>query len=267
MKMIASTKMVRAQKAMEVGKIFGSLTRGRNFWNFISISIESFKKNFINTSEGDDQRSKFIICCSSDRGLCGAIHSSLAKLTKQQIRNDESKNKMTVEAVILGDKAKAQIAKDFRKKIKITFNQIGKSIPSFDDAIQISIFLEQNIDDFLQTTLTIFYNEFKSVIAYNPGPLSHIVSLTSMRHSDVFSKYETENYVIEAFVSFNRISGIFQGLVEGHASEMAAKRMAMENASKNAESICSNLIMQYNRTRQAVITNELVDIITGASAL
>lgn len=187
-------------------------------------------------------------------------------MIKQRIKNNESK-KISADVVVLGDKAKAQIAKDFKRSITATLNQIGKSIPSFNDAIQISIFLEQNMDNFLHRPLTIFYNEFKSVIAYNPCPLPDVISLSSIHNSDVFSNYETESYVIEAFVSFNRISGIFQGLVEGHASEMAAKRMAMENASKNAESICSQLLMQYNRTRQAVITNELVDIITGASAL
>ena len=81
------------------------------------------------------------------------------------------------------------------------------------------------------------------------------------------SKYELAQDAFEAFVEWNRVCALYWAIVEGYASEMSARRMAMENASKNADAICSRLTMQYNRTRQAVITNELVDIIVGASAL
>lgn len=79
--------------------------------------------------------------------------------------------------------------------------------------------------------------------------------------------YEVSDDALDAYIHFNQVSSLFWAMAEGYASEMSAKRMAMENASKNADAICGNLTMQYNRTRQAVITNELVDIIVGASAL
>lgn len=79
--------------------------------------------------------------------------------------------------------------------------------------------------------------------------------------------YEHSPETLDAFVQFNRLCALYWSLAEGHASEMSAKRMAMENASKNADAICNRLTIQYNRTRQAVITNELIDIIVGASAL
>lgn len=79
--------------------------------------------------------------------------------------------------------------------------------------------------------------------------------------------YEVSDDALDAYIHFNQVSSLFWAMAEGYASEMSAKRMAMDNASKNSDAICGNLRMQYNRTRQAVITNELVDIIVGASAL
>ena len=76
-----------------------------------------------------------------------------------------------------------------------------------------------------------------------------------------------ESFVLDEYIQFQLANSIFWGLVESHASEMSAKRTAMDNATKNAGEMIENLTMKYNRTRQAVITNELVDIIVGASAL
>lgn len=213
-----------------------------------------------------------IIACSSDRGLCGAIHSSVSKFVKKTVSEDHHP---TAQIVVLGDKAKPQIARGARKNIVMSFNQIGKDIPTFTDAIDIT---EQVLPKLSLSSSSaeaspenrplamVVYNQFKSVIAYETTAVS-VPDADRLASMPKLAAYEVDPVVLEAFGHFLLAAQIFAGLVEGHASEMSAKRMAMENASKNSDEIVLSLTMQYNRTRQAVITNELVDIITGASAL
>ena len=213
---------------------------------------------------------QLLIACSSDRGLCGAIHSSVSKFTKKLVEEAAAKNQ-TSQIVVLGDKAKPQIARTCRKNIIMSFNQVGKDIPTFTDAIGIAqLVLNQQAatatPESVQPEIKVIYNAFKSVIAYETTPVP-VYTDKQLQVSPKLAAYEYEDSVLEAYSQFLFTSQVFRALVEGHASEMSAKRMAMENASKNSDAIVLNLTMIYNRTRQAVITNELVDIITGASAL
>lgn len=218
---------------------------------------------------------QLLIACSSDRGLCGAIHSSVSKMTKK-LFDEASSNGQTSQIIVLGDKAKPQIARTHRKGIVMSFNQVGKDIPTFTDAIGIVQLILKNQEndanpatggaELVQPEVKIIYNVFKSVIAYETTPIP-IFSDNQLQASPKLAAYEYEDSVLEAYSHFLFASQVFRGLVEGHAAEMSAKRMAMENASKNSDAIVLNLTMLYNRTRQSVITNELVDIITGASAL
>ena len=218
---------------------------------------------------------QLLIACSSDRGLCGAIHSSVSKFTKKLV-DEATSNGKTSQIVVLGDKSKPQIARTHRKNIIMSFNQVGKDIPTFTDAIGIvQLILKQretaaaasnSADEVVQPDVKLIYNVFKSVIAYETTPIS-VFSDKQLLASPKLAAYEYEDSVLEAYSQFLFSTQVFRGLVEGHAAEMSAKRMAMENASKNSDAIVLNLTMLYNRTRQSVITNELVDIITGASAL
>ena len=215
---------------------------------------------------------QLLIACSSDRGLCGAIHSSVSKFTKKSIENLQPAQ--TAEIIILGDKSKPQIARTCRKNIAMSFNQVGKNVPTLTDAIGIvQLIMKQQADKLVEkekesteTEIKIIYNSFKSIIAYETIPVS-IYSDKQLHLAPKLAAYEYEDSVLEAYSQFIFASQLFGALVEGHAAEMSAKRMAMENASKNSDAIVLNLTMLYNRTRQSVITNELVDIITGASAL
>lgn len=215
---------------------------------------------------------QLLIACSSDRGLCGAIHSSVSKMTKK-LFDEATSNGQTSQIVVLGDKAKPQIARTHRKGIIMSFNQVGKDIPTFTDAIGIVQLILRNQEsatagdaEVVQPDVKVIYNVFKSVIAYETTPIP-VFSDKQLQASPKLAAYEYEDSVLEAYSQFLFASQVFRGLVEGHAAEMSAKRMAMENASKNSDAIVLNLTMKYNRTRQSVITNELVDIITGASAL
>lgn len=226
------------------------------------------------TSTPVEGTSQLLLACSSDRGLCGAIHSSVSKFTRKLVEEATAKGQ-TSQIVVLGDKSKPQIARTCRKNIIMSFNQVGKDIPTLTDAIgivqivlnnQASNAIKNAAGEIVQPETRVIYNSFKSVIAYETTPIT-IFSDKQLRASQKLAAYEFEDSVLEAYTQFLFASQVFKALVEGHAAEMSAKRMAMENASKNSDAIVLNLTMLYNRTRQSVITNELVDIITGASAL
>ena len=208
----------------------------------------------------NDGKSQLVLTCSSDRGLCGAIHSSVSKLARHMARQQPS----TLSIAVLGDKAKPQVARDARKSIAISFAGVGRSIPTMLDAV--SILETVRAAGVKKDSTSLIYNRFLSVIAYQPV-LINMPSAAQLKTSPKLNAYEFSDDVLENYADFLLASRLYWALVEGHAAEMAAKRTAMENASKNAQEISAGLQMQYNRTRQAVITNELVDIITGASAL
>lgn len=166
--------------------------------------------------------------------------------------------------VTLGMKAKAQIAREARERIMVTFDQISKPAPNWDECALIAqAILDTKIE---HDQVSIFYNAFKSVVAYECTVLP-AYNLKSVKKAKNMTAYEVDDEVLENFTKFSLANSIFLGVTEGYASEMASKRTAMENATKNAGEMITKMTLTYNRTRQAVITNELCDIITGASAL
>jgi F-type H+-transporting ATPase subunit gamma len=233
------------------------------------LAVEALRQIF---DTGDEQKLQdqdpksphLLIVCSSDRGLCGSIHSSLSKMARQSIRV----NKENTSVVVLGDKSKPQVAREGKENIRLAINQVGKNVPSFSEALSVvnALVKESIISPKNSDKITVLFNHFKSMIAYE-NKAAIIPTLPSIESAPNRPKYELKPEVAQNYLEWTLANSIFEGLVEGYASEMAARRMAMENATKNSEEIVQRLTMKYNRTRQAVITNELVDIITGASAL
>ncbi|KAK9386240.1 ATPase, F1 complex, gamma subunit domain-containing protein [Lipomyces mesembrius] len=244
MKIVASTKLSRAQRAMFDSRAYGET------------SDEIFKKaETLPASEGN----KLIIVSSSDKGLCGGIHSQISKAVRARLALEPD-----ADLVILGDKAKTQLARTYASNIVLSFNQVGKEIPTFAEAQTIAdqIFkLGKKYD-----SIEIVYNKFKSGISFEPTSVPAFTE-ESLKSSPNFSAYDIEEDLAEDLTEFALANAIYWALAEGHACEQSARRSAMDNASKNAGDMIGRYSILYNRTRQAVITNELVDIITGASSL
>ncbi|KAJ2908634.1 atp3 gamma subunit of the F1 sector of mitochondrial F1F0 ATP synthase, partial [Coemansia aciculifera] len=225
--------------------------------NYGKVSEDFVKQADVKPVEGAKE---LLITVSSDKGLCGGIHSSLSRRSRKYISENAE-----VPVVILGDKAKVQVQRAYPGNIRYSFNQIGSTIPTFDETSAIaSVILNDKSLEFDSAKL--IYNKFVSAIAFETDsiqcyPISQIVEAPN------FSAYEYQEDVLENLNEFLFANNLHWALVEGHAAEMAAKRTAMENATKNAGDMINRLTLQYNRGRQAVITNELIDIITGASAL
>ena len=257
MKMIAGTKLSKAQKALDAAKAFsqGALASQE------SMQIER------------QTQPKTYILCSSDRGLCGAIHSSLVKSLKNTL-TQPSEGKTPVEnakIVVLGEKAKVIVARELKKNILYSFANIGRATPTFWEACAIVQVLANDAKAeegalSQEAAPCIVFNKFISVLAYEScyRPVYSVQEFLAAKNLKAFefAEEQMENYAL-----FQATCSLYGALVEGHVAEMAAKRTSMDNATKNAGEIIGKLTMTYNRTRQSVITNELVDIITGAAAL
>ncbi|KAI8996679.1 ATP synthase F1 gamma [Trametes punicea] len=247
MKMIASTKMNKAQRAMQAGKEYGLA------------NSELFKNA---PPEEAGKRTLFIVV-SSDKGLCGGIHSSVTKATRRAFAE---KDKVAEDSpiMVIGDKSKAQLSRLLPRNLVMTFNQIGRDIPTFADAAGVAdLILTSGVK---YDKIAIVYNKFISAISYEPAVIE-VESEAVLKESPGFRAYEMEDDVTKDLAEFSLANAIYAALVEAHACEQSARRNAMDNASKNAGDMINRLTLQYNRGRQAAITNELVDIITGASAL
>ncbi|GAA94605.1 uncharacterized protein L969DRAFT_48622 [Mixia osmundae IAM 14324] len=236
MKMIATTRLNKATNAMKTAKGYGAA-------NAVLFDEAEAKT--------DKKLKTLWIVVSSDRGLCGGIHSSVSKRAKKEIQADGSEGEANV--VILGDKPKAQIVRAYPQNLVITFNQIGKTIPTFSDATSIVALIEDSKVEYEKVNL--IYNKFVSAIAYE-SDIIEVYNAETLAASPKFAAYEIEDEGMQNdLASFALANAVYQALVEGHAAEITARRNAMDNASKNATEMIGKLQMQFNRMRQSVITN------------
>ncbi|CCM04500.1 uncharacterized protein FIBRA_06680 [Fibroporia radiculosa] len=248
MKMIASTKLAKAQRAMQAGKQYGVAN----------------SEVFQNAPAEEPAKRKLFIVISSDKGLCGGIHSSVTKATRRTFADKEAGIDADSPIMVIGDKSKAQLSRALPKNLVMTFNQIGRDIPTFADAAGVAdLIIKSGVK---YDGIAIVYNKFVSAISYEAA-IMEVQTEDVLKSAPGFKAYEMEDDVTKDLAEFSLANAIYATLVESHACEQSARRNAMDNASKNATDMIGKLQMQYNRGRQAAITNELVDIITGASAL
>lgn len=228
---------------------------------FGEASGEVFKQSEVEVPEGG--RELFVVV-SSDKGLCGGIHSSVSKRTRLAVAELNKAGAESPSVVVLGDKAKAQLSRAMPQNLVLSFNQIGKSVPTYDDALAITTTILKSGVEF--DKVNIIYNKYVSSLSFESA-IMPVYSEQSLLAASKFSVYEMDESLSKDLAEFSFTNAIFAALVEGHASEINSKRNAMDNASKNAGDMITNLNLLYNRGRQATITNELIDIITGASSL
>ncbi|RDW78102.1 ATP synthase subunit gamma [Coleophoma crateriformis] len=245
MKIVASTKLTRAQRAMTESRAYG-LT-----------SNEVFEQAETKALEGDDKKTLYVVA-SSDKGLCGGIHSGLSKWVRRTLAE-----KPNADIVVLGEKCKAQLSRSNGKNIVLSFAGVGKDIPTFADAQAIADQISLLPTDY--ASIVIVYNKFVNAQSYEATPIEAF-SEEAIAGSPNFSAFEIDDSVLANMREYALANSLFWALAEGHACEQSARRNAMDNASKNAGDMINKYQILFNRTRQAVITGELVEIITGAAA-
>ncbi|ORY66233.1 ATPase, F1 complex, gamma subunit domain-containing protein [Pseudomassariella vexata] len=246
MKIVASTKLTRAQRAMSDAGKYGKA------------SNEVYESAETKPLEGEDKKTLYIVC-SSDKGLCGGVHSGLSRY----IRRTLGPGKPAAELVVIGEKARAQLTRTNGQDIVLSFAGVGRDVPTFSDAQAIADQVVQLPNEY--SDIKILYNKFINATAYEPT-IIEAYSEDAITASPNFSAFEVDEELISNMREYGLANSLYWALAEGHACEISARRNAMDNASKNAGEMINKYQILFNRTRQAVITGELVEIITGATA-
>ncbi|KAI9894957.1 MAG: atp3 gamma subunit of the F1 sector of mitochondrial F1F0 ATP synthase [Vezdaea aestivalis] len=245
MKIVASTKLTRAQRAMTESRTYGQTS------NIV------FKNAETKPAEGEGKKT-LIIVASSDKGLCGGIHSGLTKKVRRMLLE-----RPDADLAVIGEKSKAQLGRSSGKNVVLSFAGIGKDVPTFADAQAIADQIVLLPTDY--ASIEIVYNKFINAQSYEATPIEAF-SEEAIKSSPNFAAFEIDDSVLANMREYALANSLYWALAEGHACEQSARRNAMDNASKNAGEMISKFQILFNRTRQAVITGELVEIITGAAA-
>ena len=271
MKMVAASKLKKAQSLAEKGRSYSS-------------GLDSIVKGLVNSSENiehpllgnnvGDKNSSLIIVVSSDRGLCGGLNSNIVKGVKKQINELEGKNK-SVSLVCIGKKGFDLLSGLYEKmfNFEVKYINIGEIDYKSTEEIGKKILNSFYKNDFQECNL--FYNHFNSVISQEvkvekliPYSKSDEKDTDNQNNIDTYFEYEpNEEEVLSKILPKNFIVQIYKAILESRASEQGARMTAMDNATRNAGDMIDNLSLKYNRQRQAIITKELIEIISGAEAL
>lgn len=245
MKMVSAAKYSRAERELKQARPYGEGAAA--FYERAEVKSE------------EEKPQKLLIAVTSDRGLCGAVHTGVAR----QIRNELSTDDGTTKVVCIGDKSRAILQRLYGKHLAMVCNEVGRKPPTFLDAARIA----QEITQQDYTTGKIIYNRFKSVVSYQIAelPLYSLGAVTAAPKISIYDSLDDE--VVKSYMEFSLASLLFFAMKESACSEQSSRMTAMDNASKNAGEMIEKLTLTFNRTRQAVITRELIEIISGASAL
>ena len=268
MKMVAAAKLRKAQEGAEKGRPYSD--KMNNIILNLSKNI-SEKENAPKLLSGSGtDKTHLCVVMTSDRGLCGGFNSNIIKKAKSYFQKILDENK-TLKIITVGSKGFEQLKRAYEDKIieKISFKE-SKNINYFDadkvGKIIIEKFQKEEFD-----VCTIFYNQFKNVISQIPQE-QQIIPLKSEINKE---KVEDDNYefepeedeILSNLLPKNISTQIFKAMLENSASEQGSRMSAMDNATRNAGEMVEKLTIEYNRSRQAAITKELIEIISGAESL
>merc|ERR1712113_71265 len=255
MKMVSAAKYARAERELKAARPYG--TGAQVFYDQVQVAEEA---EGAPAAAGGKQ---LYVAMTSDRGLCGAVHSSICKSIRNELLEKPSLENVGI--ICVGDKSRAQLGRLFSKQIICVGSEIGRLPPQFGDASKIASAIMTNGFEFDHGRL--FYNQFKSVVSYKTSQIP-IYSNGVVNSADKLSLYDSiDSDVIQSYLEYSLASMIYYALKEGACSEQSSRMTAMDNSSKNAGEMIDKLTITFNRTRQAVITGELIEIISGAAAL
>ena len=268
MKMVAAAKLKRAQENAEKGRPYSEKMNNiiLNLSNGIS-DKESAPKLLSGT--GNDQIHLCVVM-TSDRGLCGGFNSNIIKKAKNYFDKVVSNGK-ELKIITVGSKGNDQLKRVYGDKIIENISFKNSKNANFFDADKVGKLIISKFEKEEFDICTIFYNQFKNVITQIPQS-QQIIPLNA--ENDKLNKTEDryefepeEDEILGNLLPKNISTQIFKAMLENSASEQGARMSAMDNATRNAGEMVDKLTIEYNRSRQAAITKELIEIISGAESL
>jgi len=251
MKMVSAAKLAKAEKRVKDVRAIG-----------VASTVLTEKAGATIAPEEDTAR--LIIAVTSDKGLCGGVHSAVNKHIKAMIADLPSGTEYKL--CLVGDKSTAVLSRSNKDDIIVTASAVGKKPALFAESALVA--QEVTNTGFDYTSATVVYNWFKNAGQYITQDMT-ILGKPALGDNEELYVYdrETDEDSIASFSEFQLAGALYYAQLEGAASEQAARVQAMENASSNAGDMIDQLTLKFNRTRQAVITTELIEIISGAVAL
>ncbi len=275
MKMVAASKLRRSQEKAEAARPYSSrLEEMLASLASSTASGEGIVK--LLTGTGNDQN-YIIIPVSADRGLCGGFNSSINRETFKLVKSLENEGK-NVQLIPVGKKSRDFFNRLMQDKIIESFSDLNVSITGYESALQVSNKLQQLYFDGKFDKCILIFNKFKSAISQEVTqqqliPLDVSSSLKEKKSDDnteakaIYDYEPDEETILKDLLPKNVSIQIFKVLLESDAGEQGARMAAMDNATRNAGEMIDSLTLKYNRTRQAFITKELIEIISGAESI
>ena len=269
MKMVAAAKLRKAQENAERGRPYSQKMQNIILNLIKSINDPSNAPKLL-VGTGDD-KTYLCVVLTADRGLCGGFNSNICKLAKANFKKILSEGK-NLKIITVGSKGLDQIKREYGRYIIKKFSFKDKKQISFNEA---DIIGKEIIDLFKQKEFDkclLFYNNFKNVITQIPQsqqiiPAEKINSDTKTDNNNLYEFEPDEDEILEDLLPKNISTQIFKAFLENAASEQGSRMTAMDNATRNAGDLVDKLTINYNRSRQASITKELIEIISGAESL
>ncbi|MGQ3016686.1 F0F1 ATP synthase subunit gamma [Phenylobacterium sp.] len=267
MQMVAAAKLRRAQDAAQsarpyaerMASVIANLAQG--------VSGESAPRLLAGTGRDDRH---LIVVATSDRGLAGGFNTSIVRAARERISTLQAAGK-EVKLLVVGKKARDQLRRLHSEKIVETIDAGGS--PSMDVAQAVADRVTAMFEAGEVDVVTLVYSRFQSVVSQVPTarrliPAEVVVDAPPVDLKGAVYEYEpSEEAILETLLPRNLTIQLFSAMLENQAGFYAAQMTAMDNATRNAGDMIASLTLQYNRTRQAQITKELIEIISGAEAI
>ncbi len=267
MQMVAASKLRRAQAAVEASRPYAD-HMGKVLGNIAPSVAGSPEAPRLLAGTGSDQV-QLLIVCTAERGLCGPFNSAIVRLAREHIAALTEKGK-EVKIFCVGRKGFDQLRRQYEKLIVETVELRAVRQLHFEHADVIGRRILAMFEAGEFDVATLIFSRFKSVIAQIPSSLQLIPAVIEADAEEAAVPYEYEpeqEVILTELLPRNLSVQIFRALLENAASEQGARMTAMDNATRNAGEMIRKQTLTYNRTRQAMITKELIEIISGAEAL
>ena len=268
MKMVAAAKLRRAQESAEKGRPYSE--KMNNIILNLSSGI-SDKENASKLLSGSgNNKVHLCVVMTSDRGLCGGFNSNIIKKAKSyfaKLAEDEKDLKI----ITVGSKGNDQLKRAYSDKIIANISFKESKYANYFDAEKVGKMIIEKFESEEFDVCTIFYNQFKNVITQIPQaqqiiPLN-VENSDGDKSEDSYEFEPDEDEILSNLLPKNISTQIFKAMLENSASEQGSRMSAMDNATRNAGEMVDKLTIEYNRSRQAAITKELIEIISGAESL
>lgn len=267
MQMVAAAKLRRAQEAAEAARPYADRMEAVVSGLAVSVAGSDIAPKLL--SGTGDTKTHLLVVMTAERGLCGGFNSSIVKLARIHARRLVAEGK-TVKILTVGKKGRDQLRRDLSAHLIAHVDLSDVKRMGYDTAAGIARDVLNRFDAGEFDVATLFFSRFESVISQKPTAQQVIPAEVSGQGADTSPLYEyepSEEEILADLLPRSIATQVFTALLENAASEQGARMSAMDNATRNAGDMIDRLTVEYNRSRQAAITKELIEIISGAEAL